>query len=67
VKNKDDLVGFEVLTVLKMSMLVLWVVAPWGFVGGYQHFGGAYRLHLQDLSPLQSSKTGYSDIILASF
>jgi hypothetical protein len=31
----------------------IWIVAPYGFsrhVGGYQRFGGTYRLHLQDRS-----------------
>jgi hypothetical protein len=37
---------FEVLTVVKMSM-VFWVVTPCGLVGRYQCFGGTYCLHLQ--------------------
>jgi hypothetical protein len=36
----------EVLTAVKMSMLVFWVVTPCGLVNGYQRFGGTYRLHL---------------------
>jgi hypothetical protein len=33
-------VSFEVLTVVKMSILVFWVVMPYGLVGRYhQHFG----------------------------
>jgi hypothetical protein len=37
---------FEVLTAVKMSMLVFWVVMPCGLVGKYQRFGGTYCLHL---------------------
>jgi hypothetical protein len=38
---------FEVLTVVKMSMLVFWVVLPRRLVGTYECFGGTYCLHLQ--------------------
>jgi hypothetical protein len=38
---------FEVLTALKMSILVKWVVTPCGLVGRYQRFGGTYCLHRQ--------------------
>jgi uncharacterized membrane protein YqjE len=38
---------FEVLTVVKMTMLVIWVVTPCGLVGRYQRFGQTYCLHLQ--------------------
>jgi hypothetical protein len=31
---------FEVLAKVNMSMLVFWVVTPYGLVGGYQRFGG---------------------------
>jgi hypothetical protein len=34
----------EVLTVVKASMLVLWVVMPCGLVGANQRFGGIYYL-----------------------
>jgi hypothetical protein len=30
-----------------MSVVVFWVVMPYGLIGGYQRFGGTYRLHLQ--------------------
>jgi hypothetical protein len=36
-----------VLTAVKMTMLVLWVVTPSGFLGRYQRFGGTYCIHLQ--------------------
>jgi hypothetical protein len=39
--------GFEVLTAVKTSMLVFWVVTPCRPVGRYQRFGGTYCLHLQ--------------------
>jgi hypothetical protein len=29
----------EVLTAVKLSMLVFWVVTPFGLVGRYQRFG----------------------------
>jgi hypothetical protein len=38
---------FEVLPAVKMSMLVFWVVKPYGLVGRDQRFGGTYCLHLQ--------------------
>jgi hypothetical protein len=40
-------------------MVVFWVVTPCGLVGGYQHFGGTYSLHLRgELKPevIRSSK-----------
>jgi hypothetical protein len=42
---------FEVLTAVKMLMLVFWIVTPCGLVGRYQRFGGTYCLHLQVFSP----------------
>jgi hypothetical protein len=39
-------VKFEVLTAVKILMLVFWVVRPCGLVGRYQHFVGTYCLHL---------------------
>jgi hypothetical protein len=30
-----------------MSMMVFWVVTHYGFIGGYQRFGGTHRLHLK--------------------
>jgi hypothetical protein len=35
---------------MKIAMVVCWVVAPCGLTGGYQRFGGTYRLHLQGRS-----------------
>jgi hypothetical protein len=40
-------VRFEVLTVVKMTMLFFWVVTPCRLVGRYQRFGGTCCLHLQ--------------------
>jgi hypothetical protein len=37
---------FEVLTVLKTSMLVFWILVPRGLVSWYQHFRKIYSLHL---------------------
>jgi hypothetical protein len=31
----------------ELLMLVLWVVTPYGLIGGYQSFGETYCLHLQ--------------------
>jgi hypothetical protein len=33
-----------------MSMLVFWVITPFGLVVRYQRFGGTHCLHLQGLS-----------------
>jgi hypothetical protein len=46
----------EVLTAVKMSILVFWVVTPCGLVGRYQRFGRAYYLCLQGrVSPSYST------------
>jgi hypothetical protein len=37
----------QVLTAVKMSILVIGVVTPCVLVGGYRRFGGTYCLHLQ--------------------
>lgn len=37
----------EKLSMLKMSAIVFWVVAPCGLLSGFRRFGGSYRLHLQ--------------------
>jgi hypothetical protein len=39
-------VGYEVLTAVKMSIVVLCVVTPSGLGGGYQRFGGMYCFQL---------------------
>jgi hypothetical protein len=39
---------FEVLTAVKMLIVVFWVMTLCDLVGGYQHFRGKYCLHLQD-------------------
>jgi hypothetical protein len=38
---------FEVLVVVKMSVVVFWVVTSCGLLDGYEHFGGTYCHHLQ--------------------
>jgi hypothetical protein len=38
---------FDVLTAVKMSMLLFYVVTLYGLVGRYQNFGETYCLHLQ--------------------
>jgi hypothetical protein len=43
----DHCMRFEVLTAVKKSMLVFWVVTPCGIVVKYQRFGGTYCPHLQ--------------------
>jgi hypothetical protein len=40
--GKNTLEWSDVLTAVKMSMLVFWVVASRGLVSGYQGFGGTY-------------------------
>jgi hypothetical protein len=47
VYNSCSCVGFEVLTSVKMSMFVFWVVTPCGLVGRYHRFGETYHFHLQ--------------------
>jgi hypothetical protein len=37
---------FDVLTVVKVFMLVFWVVMPHGLVGRFQQSGGIYCLHI---------------------
>jgi hypothetical protein len=34
-----------------ISMLVFWIVTPYGIVGRYQLFGGTYYLHLRFYFP----------------
>jgi hypothetical protein len=31
------------------QLVVMWGVAPYGVIGGYQHFEGTHSLHLQEL------------------
>jgi hypothetical protein len=38
---------FNILTAVKISMLVFWVVTPCGLVGRYHRFRGTYCLSLQ--------------------
>jgi hypothetical protein len=40
-------VRFEVLTAVKQSISVFWVVTLCGLVGTYQRFGGTQSLRLQ--------------------
>jgi hypothetical protein len=42
-ENNDIL--FQVLTAVKMLIVVFWVVMPCGFAGSYQCFRGTYHLH----------------------
>jgi hypothetical protein len=42
---------FDVLTAVKMSMLVLWITESCGLVRRYQCFGGKYCLCLQGYNP----------------
>jgi hypothetical protein len=40
---------FEVLTAVKMLIVVFWVVTPCSLVGGYQRLGGTYSFHFQGI------------------
>jgi hypothetical protein len=39
--------GFEVITAVKMPIVIYWIVTPCGLAGGYQRLGGICHLHLQ--------------------
>jgi hypothetical protein len=41
---------FEVLTTVKMSLLVCWVVMPYEIIGRYQDFGETYYLQHAGIS-----------------
>jgi hypothetical protein len=43
-------IRFEVLTAVKMSILVFWLATPSELVGRYQRFGEIYCLHLQSVT-----------------
>jgi hypothetical protein len=47
-EGSEFLVRSEVLTAVKMSMLVFWVVKLCGLIGRYERFGGTYCFHLLD-------------------
>jgi hypothetical protein len=49
---------FGIITVVRTSMLVSWVVTLRGLVGRYQRFGGKYCLHLQGWSSMFLRNTG---------
>jgi hypothetical protein len=48
---------YEVLTAVKMALLVVWVETQFGVVGRYQRFGGTYWLHFQCVEPRISTLT----------
>jgi hypothetical protein len=50
VEKPERMMRFESLTEVKVSMLVLWIITPCGFVGRYQLLGRIYCLHFQPLS-----------------
>jgi hypothetical protein len=41
----------EILTVMNMPVVVIWLATPCHLAGGYQHFGGMYRLQMETLTP----------------
>jgi hypothetical protein len=47
----------EILTVVKISMLVFWVVTQCEFVGRNQHFGRTYCLQLQGVTTNRPTST----------
>jgi hypothetical protein len=49
---------FGIITVVRTSMLVSWVVTLRALVGRYQRFGGKYCLHLQGWSSMFLRNTG---------
>jgi hypothetical protein len=42
VKTRCSEMRFEVLTAVKISIMVFWVVTPCGLAGTYHRFGGTY-------------------------
>jgi hypothetical protein len=34
-------ISFKAFLVMTVKIVVLWILRPSGYVGGYQHFGGA--------------------------
>jgi hypothetical protein len=45
-KKKKRIIALMVLTAVKMSIVIFWVIMPCGLVDGYQRFRGTYRLRL---------------------
>jgi hypothetical protein len=60
---------FEVLTAVKMSVFIFWVVTPCGPVGRYQSFGETYCPHLQgraEAAPKMEA-VRFSETLVSSF
>jgi hypothetical protein len=49
----ESFVRFEVSTVVKIRIVVVWFVALCSFVGGLKCLGGRYHIHLQNGSQKQ--------------
>jgi hypothetical protein len=65
-------VKFEVHKAVKMLIVVVWVVMQCSLVGGYQLFGGPYRIHLEvnqhgDVKCLYRRRTASGHLYLSSF
>jgi hypothetical protein len=48
---------YEVLTTVKLPILVVWVETQCGVLGRYQRFGGTYCVYLQCVQPTKSTLT----------
>jgi hypothetical protein len=62
----EDNIKFEVLKMVKKSMLVFWVVTPCGLVGRYKRFAGTNCLHFQGsiaLLPRRPVSAGEDSVI----
>jgi hypothetical protein len=58
---------YEVLTSVKMPMLVVWVEAICLVVGRYQCFGRTYCLHLRCVQPRKSTLTTLTLLVLNNY
>jgi hypothetical protein len=63
--NKQN-VRFKVLTAVKMSILVFWVVMSCGLSNRYQRFEGTCCFDLQTLQPIKPMSTQTKEFSLKS-
>jgi hypothetical protein len=54
----------EVLTAVKMTMVIFWAVTQCDFVGGYQSFGGTHCIHLQGETNIEAIRSSETMVII---